>query len=108
VTSHLRCYDPRDNVYALLSIAKTGTTGINADYAMPLPQLMNLVLTDLHSSNPPRTVHDIAIRCNHLKLLMGLGPDFPWCADDYLAATDPDFVDADPDLMAIVQGSFWS
>jgi hypothetical protein len=37
LTSHLHCYDPRDKVYALLSIAKTGTAGIDADYAMHLP-----------------------------------------------------------------------
>lgn len=29
VTSHLECYDRRDKVYSLLSIAKTGTTGID-------------------------------------------------------------------------------
>lgn len=98
VTSHLECHDRRDKVYSLLSMAKTGSEGIDADYAMSLPQLMNLVLMNLHSSNPPGTVHQIAIQCSRLKSLMGLEPDFPWCADDYLAAADSDFI-------AAVQGS---
>lgn len=94
VTSHLHCYEPRDKVYALLSIAKTGALGIDADYAMPLPQLMNLVLSNLHLSNPPWTVHQIAIQCKRLKSMMGLKPDFPWGASDYLATADPESVAA--------------
>jgi hypothetical protein len=105
LTSHLHCYDPRDKVYALLSIAKTGTVGIDADYAVHLPELMNLVLTNLHSSNPPRTVHEVTIQCDRLKSLMGLEPDFPWCLNDYLATADPNLVEAEPDLVAAAQGS---
>lgn len=97
LTSHLHCYDPRDKVYALLSIARTGADGIDADYAMPLPQLMHLVLRNFHSSNSPQSVHHIAIQCERLKAMMGLESDSPWCADDYLAA-------ADQDLVVAVQG----
>jgi hypothetical protein len=82
----LNCYDPRDKVYALLSMAKSGADGIEADYTMTLPQLMNRVLSNLHSRSPPTSAGDVAIRCARLKAMMGLEPDFPWGADDYLAA----------------------
>jgi hypothetical protein len=86
LTQHLNCYDPRDKVYALLSMAKSGADGIEADYTMTLPQLMNRVLSNLHSRSPPTSAGDVAIRCARLKAMMGLEPDFPWGADDYLAA----------------------
>ena len=86
VTQHLDCYDPRDKVYALLSMAKSGADGIEADYEMPLPGLMNLVLRNLYSTSQPPSAGDVAVRCARLKAMMGLERDFPWGADDYLAA----------------------
>jgi len=83
---HLNCYDPRDKVYALLSLAETGAEGIEADYAMPLPQLMCLVLSNVHSESAPQSLHQVSVQCKRLKVLMGLEPDFPWGADEYLTA----------------------
>ena len=85
-TQHLNCYDPRDKVYALLSIAKSGADGIEADYTMSLPELMNRVLRNLYSTSQPPSAGDLAIRCSRLKAMMGLKRGFPWGANDYLAA----------------------
>lgn len=83
---HLKCYDPRDKVYALLSMAETGAEGIDADYAMPLPQLMCRVLSNVHVDSPPQSLHQISAQCKRLKILMGLRLNYPWDADEYLAA----------------------
>lgn len=85
VTANLQCYDQRDRVYAILGMAKSGATGIDATYAMPLPRLMHLVLSNLHSSIPLQSVRQLSIQCERPKSLMGLGSDFPWCVDNYLA-----------------------
>jgi hypothetical protein len=86
LTQHLHCYDPRDRVYALLSMAKSGHDGIDADYTMPLPELMHRVLRNLYSTSQPPCASDVAVRCARLKAMMGLEPGFPWGANDYLAA----------------------
>jgi hypothetical protein len=86
LTQHLDCYDPHDKVYALLSMAKSGHDGIDADYTMPLPQLMNLVLRNSYSTSQAPSASAVAVRCARLKAMMGLEPEFPWGADDYFAA----------------------
>jgi hypothetical protein len=86
LTQHLHCYDSRDKVYALLSMAKSGRDGIDADYIMPLPELMNRILRNLYSTSQPPCASDVAVRCARLKAMMGLEPGFPWGASDYLAA----------------------
>jgi hypothetical protein len=86
LTQHLDCYDPRDRVYALLSMAKSGHDGIDADYTMPLPQLMNLVLRNSYSTSQAPSASAVAVRCARLRAMMGLEPEFPWGADDYFAA----------------------
>lgn len=85
-TSHLRCHDPRDKVYAILSMTKTGCDEIDADYELPLPRLMHRVLSNSYANCPPQGVHDVAVRCARLKAMMGLEAAFPWGADEYFAA----------------------
>jgi len=85
LTSNLNYYDPRDKVYSLLSLATTGCEGIDADYELPLPRLMHRVLRNSYVNCPPQNVHDISVRCARLKGTMGLGPDFPWGVDEFLA-----------------------
>jgi hypothetical protein len=86
MTPHLDCYDRRDRVYALLSMAKTGAEGIDADYELPLPRLMHRVLSNSYANCSRQTELDVAIRCARLKEMMGLEPNFPWGADEYFAA----------------------
>jgi hypothetical protein len=90
VTSHLDCYDPRDKIYTLLSMAKTGCEGIDADYELPLSMLMHRVLSNLHATQRPQSAREVGIHCARLKALMGLEPDFPWGADEYIAAMRED------------------
>ena len=85
LTQHLDCYDPHDKVYALLSIAESGHGDIDADYTVPLSELMNRVLSNLYSRSRIPSAGEAAIRCARLKAMMGLEPDFPWGADEYLA-----------------------
>jgi hypothetical protein len=75
-------------VYALLSLVKSGADGIEADYTLSLPELMNLVLRNLYSTSDPPSTGDVAASCARLKATMGLEPDFPWGADDYFAAEE--------------------
>jgi hypothetical protein len=86
VTSHLNCYEPRDKVYTLLSMAKTGSEGIDADYELPLPRLMHRVLRNLYAVDRPQSTNEVDIHCARLKAILGLQPDYPWTANDYLAA----------------------
>ncbi|KAM0705325.1 hypothetical protein Q7P35_008115 [Cladosporium inversicolor] len=78
--------------YTAFSVSQRPAPQGSTDYAMPVPQLMNLVLANLHSDDPPRTVQQIAIQCERLESLMGLEPECPWSTYDYFAAADPDFV----------------
>lgn len=84
VTAHLKCYDRRDKVYSLLSMAKTESEGIDADYELPLHQLMHRVLSNLHAACRPQSVQDVLIHCSRLGDIMEYFG--PWSADDYLAA----------------------
>lgn len=88
LTSRLQCYDRRDKVYGLLSMAKSGAEGIDADYELPLCQLMHCVLSNSYADSSSQSVHDVNARCVRLKATMGLGPDFPWGAEEYFAAEE--------------------
>lgn len=83
VTEHLECYDRRDKVYSLLSMAETGCEGIEADYDLPLPRLMHRVLHNLHASCKPPSAHETAIRCARLTEIMEFTR--PRGMKDYLA-----------------------
>lgn len=96
LTQHLDCYDPHDKVYALLSMAKSGHHGIDADYAMLLPQLMNRVLNNSYPTSQPPSAGDVAVRFARLRTMMGLNPEFPWGADDYFAAERTSRLPTDP------------
>jgi hypothetical protein len=85
VTSHLECYDPRDRVYALLSLTKTGSEGVEANYDAALPQLMHRVVSNSHATNTARNVHEVTVRCARLKAVMRLQSEYPWGADEHLS-----------------------
>lgn len=76
VTSHLDCYDPRDKVYALLSMTKTGAEAIDADYNSTLPQLLHRVLSNscLHTLLQTYTTLQCAVHGS--KQWWGLGQTF--------------------------------
>lgn len=72
LTSHLNCYDPRDKIYALLGIAKSGCDGIHADYEMPPRRLIDCVLDAIYAPHESRSSPDVAIRRARLQAIMGV------------------------------------
>lgn len=48
VTSHLRCADVRDKVYALLGVATHGCGAIEPDYSEPISTLLNNLLREAY------------------------------------------------------------
>jgi len=69
-TRHLRCADPRDKVYALLGVAQI-FRDFQADYGLPLANLMNQVLRIHHQSEPPQSMEEVAEQCDFLGLVFG-------------------------------------
>jgi ankyrin repeat protein len=62
-TRNLRCSEPRDKVYALLGVVDSKIT---PDYNIPLGVLLNLVLRDHHTMNPPKGFQEIMTQCRNL------------------------------------------
>jgi hypothetical protein len=52
-TSHLRCTDPRDKVYAILSVVSSGHQDIEADYTLANTDVLNAVLRDMCKTRIP-------------------------------------------------------
>ena len=73
-TSHLRCVDPRDKAYAVLSLARFEEEEIEADYTVTVPVLLNRVLETMHDSTSPeypRSLRQVARQCTELERLFG-------------------------------------
>jgi hypothetical protein len=70
-TSHLRCVDPRDKAYAILKIAQTGSHGMEADYTITVPVLLNRILENMHDTAPPVSLEEVAEQCTGLESLFG-------------------------------------
>lgn len=73
-TRHLRCTDPRDKVYAILNVVRSGRLNIRANYTSTLPGLMNHVLRNMHIIKWPLTLHDVTKQCEDLENLFGVIP----------------------------------
>lgn len=73
-TSHLRCTDPRDKVYAILNAVSSGHQGIEADYTATLPDLMNHVLRNMHATEKPLYLIDVEMQCRTLEAVLGMSP----------------------------------
>jgi hypothetical protein len=74
-TSHLRCVDPRDKAYAILNIAQTGKKGIEADYTITVPVLLNRILRDMYYTTPPVSLEKVAEQCTELERVFGEPPN---------------------------------
>lgn len=70
-TQALRCAEPRDKVYALLGVASRGIEGINANYDLPIPDLLNQVLAQRHEEQPPDSLSEVEHQCRELGALFG-------------------------------------
>ncbi|KAF2720672.1 hypothetical protein K431DRAFT_294969 [Polychaeton citri CBS 116435] len=69
VTSNLRCADPRDKVYAILGVAKTGSEQISPDYRTSLVALLNAVLGERHELKRPGSLEEVMKQCHHLSAM---------------------------------------
>jgi len=65
-TSHLRCTDPRDKVYAILNVVSSGHQDIEANYTRTLPNLVNRILRNMHASKKPQSLMDVSWQCSLL------------------------------------------
>lgn len=70
-TSHLTCADPRDKVFALLGVARSGQEQISPDYSVTLPALLNSVLQRRYAIEPPRNVEEVEQECQKLAAMAG-------------------------------------
>jgi ankyrin repeat protein len=71
-TRHLRCFDARDKIYALLGVATKGHESIEPDYSMPVPSLLNRLLHEIWSESPPETFEEAAEWCAKIENVFGL------------------------------------
>jgi hypothetical protein len=83
-TSHLRCVDPRDKAYAVLSIARTWKQRIKipADYTITVPVLLNRILAEACIQYPPTNLHQAAKECMELERLFGEPTNSIFVIDD--------------------------
>lgn len=70
-TQALRCAEPRDKIYALLGVASRGGESINADYDLPIPDLLNRVVAQHHAEQPPESLAEVEHQCRELGALFG-------------------------------------
>lgn len=68
-TRELQCAEPRDRVYALLSVASAGHQGIKPNYQRPLTELIKDVLVEKLDSAPLKGAGEVEEDCNVLKEL---------------------------------------
>jgi ankyrin repeat protein len=71
-TRHLRCFDIRDKIYALLGVATKGHESIEPDYSLPVPSLLNKLLHEIWSDSPPGTLEEAAQGCAKIEDVFGV------------------------------------
>lgn len=73
--AHLSCSDPRDKVYALLSISQQERDSISADYTIGTSVLLNRLLHQEFHTRPPLTMQDVFHRASRLSKAVSSKPD---------------------------------
>jgi hypothetical protein len=63
MTKELRCFDPRDKVFAILGVTTRGHEGIIPDYTIPIPTLLNRVLRKRWELETPDTISEASQQC---------------------------------------------
>jgi len=71
-TRHLRCFDIRDKIYALLGVATKGHGSIEPDYSVPIPTLLNKLLHEIWEEKPPTDIEDAAKMCDKIADVFGV------------------------------------
>jgi len=71
-TKHLRCFDARDKIYALLGVATEGHENFKPDYTIGTPTLLNALLHDIWTHLPPNTFLEALEMCNKVEDAFGV------------------------------------
>jgi hypothetical protein len=71
-TQHLRCFDTRDKIYALLGVATAGHEEIKPDYTMGVPTLLNRLLGQLWAISPPTNLKKAREWCTKIEDVFGV------------------------------------
>jgi hypothetical protein len=71
-TKHLRCFDPRDKVYALLGVADKCHYNLIADYTIGMPTLLNRLLREFWAVSPPINFQQIRDWCAKIEDVLGV------------------------------------
>ena len=72
VSQDLKCFEPRDKVYALLGVVGRGHDDIIPDYEIGIPSLLNTVLRNHHKYRSPRDLLDVKRQCEELCEAVGV------------------------------------
>jgi ankyrin repeat protein len=88
-TSHLRCADTRDKVYALLGVATQGNVNIQPDYRVPVPTLLNRILHEIWDMEPPKSLPSAVDQCRCVEEAMGVQCGTVFLMQDQLGTYDP-------------------
>jgi ankyrin repeat protein len=71
-TTHLRCFDLKDKIYALLGVATKGHGTIEPDYTIGMPTLPNKLLREIRSESPPETLEEAVEGCAKIEDVLGV------------------------------------
>ena len=68
----LHCSEPRDRVYAVLSVVQLKDGTLTADYLVSLPELVANVLRLQHTAVPPNGLGEVEKQCRELASVLGI------------------------------------
>jgi hypothetical protein len=71
-TTHLRCFDARDKLYALLGVATKGHESIEPDYTIEMPTLLNKLLSEIWTVVPPSSFEQARDGCTKIEDVFGV------------------------------------
>ena len=74
-TQTLECSNPRDRVYALLSVATVGHEDIQADYSLDPLYLAHRILRMKYTMRRPGALDDVLLDCKFLEGVFGMTVD---------------------------------
>lgn len=73
-TNHLKCFDIRDKIYAVLGLATTEHENIQPDYSIEMPTVLNKFLRNHFALNPPKALLTVTTFCSSFEYALSLDP----------------------------------
>lgn len=71
-TKHLRCFDSRDKIFALLGVATKSHGTIEPDYTLGIPTLLNMLLKETWMNSPPENFDQALDLCAKVEDTFGV------------------------------------